>query len=198
MTHHRQSVTRVLTPKRHAGRETAHEQPSMCVQTFCTSSRRPETGRARRRLGARPSCRCAWAGHATRPPAGVQTTDRAAAMTRALTGRLFEVNQLTTGAAWEPGHGMTTRILGGPVPESSARSVPGRPSEVKGASHRTRRPCGPPLTSEPLRPSGRCSEGRPGACPHQVAHRRPRHRLRTQRVCQVSIDVRAGRVSHAR
>jgi hypothetical protein len=43
------------------------------VQSFCTSSRRPEAGRTRRRLGARPSLR--WrsdSGHATRPAAGAE------------------------------------------------------------------------------------------------------------------------------
>ena len=44
------------------------------VQSFCTSSRRPATGRTRRRLGARPSLR--WrsdSGHATRPAAGAES-----------------------------------------------------------------------------------------------------------------------------
>ena len=44
------------------------------VQTFCTSSRRPATGRTRRRPGARPSLR--WrsdSGHATRPAAGAES-----------------------------------------------------------------------------------------------------------------------------
>ena len=46
------------------------------------------------------------------------------------------------------------------------RECAGRPSKLKGASRRKRRPCGPPLTSEPLRPSRAESPvGRPMACP---------------------------------
>jgi hypothetical protein len=49
------------------------------------------------------------------------------------------------------------------------REASGAPSIVKRASHRyattTRRPYGPPLTPEPLRPLRPAIAGRPGACP---------------------------------
>jgi hypothetical protein len=41
-----------------------------------------------------------------------------------------------------------------PVTALGGASVPGRSSNLKGAARRKRRPCRPPLTSEPLRPSG--------------------------------------------
>ncbi len=58
------------------------------------------------------------------------------------------------------------------APGLAARSVPGRSSKLKGASRRKRRPFGPPLTSEPLRPSGR-SRGQADGLPSKGTRRQP-------------------------
>jgi hypothetical protein len=58
----------------------------------------------------------------------------------------------------------------------SAHSTSGGTVYVNGASRRTRWPCGPPLTLEPLRPSGRSRGQADGLCP-QSACRQLRQRL---------------------
>ncbi len=130
------------------------------MQTFCTSSRRPETGRSRRRLGAWPSLSCR-----TRRPRRQPVGWRGSGSGRGddgVTGgaglRVF--GRGSDRAAWATRPGAAPGRRAGHcrrAPGCGGASVPGRSSKLKGASRRKRRPCGPPLTSEPLRPSGRSS-----------------------------------------
>jgi hypothetical protein len=73
------------------------------VQTFCTFSRRPETGRSRRRLGACPSL--SWrTRRPRRQPVGWRAdVDRAAATTGPWVVEVGVSGRLPTGAAWATG-----------------------------------------------------------------------------------------------
>ncbi|GIJ30516.1 hypothetical protein Vqi01_56780 [Micromonospora qiuiae] len=73
-------------------------------------------------------------------------------------------------------------------------SVPGRPSKLKGTTRRKRRPYGPPLTSEPLRPSGR-SRGQADGLPfmERAANSVPDSSPITRGSVKVRFTQRAGR-----
>jgi hypothetical protein len=141
------------------------------VQTFCTSSRRPETGRSRRRLGACPSL--SWRPRRTRkrPSAGVekQVGPQRRQSRAGLRGWRRWVGG-PTGTPWATRPCCSRRAAGRVAAVGDGVggvSVPGRSSNLKGAARRKRRPCGPPLTSEPLRPSGRSrgqADGLPTGC----------------------------------
>ncbi len=168
----------------------------MSVQTFCTSLKRPERAahaaawaRGRRLAVARAGTRrqpVGWRGKRIGPQRRQSPLQR------------WEqrLGQRPTGAAWAT----RPRYRAGPRGESrpssagaAARSVTGRPSKLKGASRRKRRPDGPPLTSEPLRPSGRLVTGQAGGLPSSGRALPPRHRLGEGHGRQPHLDTKESR-----
>lgn len=129
------------------------------VQTFCTSLKRPEAGRSRRRLGARPSL--SWrTRRPRRQPVGWRAGADRAANTTGSRGGVGELAGRRPGRRpGRRGPGDRAGPLGEPLPSSvgfGGAQCAGALLRVQGrASRRKRRPCGLPLTSEPLRPSGR-------------------------------------------
>jgi hypothetical protein len=133
------------------------------VQTFCTSSRRPETGRSLRRRGQRTAAAETGSCGSTLTAPRRHSWKRKVGPAEDPSGVRVEVMRIWPAAdrlgLGDTGGRGSTRPQGESPPSSvgvGGASVPGRSSKLKGANASqataTNRP---PLTSEPLRPSGR-------------------------------------------
>ncbi len=185
----------------HAGRETRQGVAGEAVQTFCTSFKlsvrllkRPETGRSRRRLGAWPALsfrtrrrtqaarRLAWEAGSGRSNDRVRCSGDG----DGLAGRADRARPGRRGPAGRAGPQGESR------PSSARRGgaqSDGPPLQAQGrfASRATALRAALDLGASATLGAG-WSQGRPVACPHQVAHRRTRHPLGVPFGCQGGLD----------